>query len=103
MPELDFSRWLGLQMIPAKNDLTYLQSEECEGITLTEVTTPTHPLKKGKNRKEFWSVTIRVESYEANGNDFDRAAARDEAWGKLKELVGPLIQKFERLGFLPPN
>lgn len=98
----DFSKWLGLQMIPAANDPTFFRSEESDGIILTEVTTPESHRGKGR-RKEFWSVSIRVEDYHATGNDFDRSAARDEAWAKLKELVGPLIDKFGRLGFLPPN
>jgi len=102
-PTPDFSKWLGLQMIPAKNNPTFFRSENCEGILLTEVTTPEHPLRKGKNRKEFWSVTILVDGFEATGNDYDRAEARAEAFEKLKGLVGPLIQRFERLGLLPPN
>jgi hypothetical protein len=96
----DFSRWLGLLMIPDFNSPNFFRSEECEGITLTEEGTPEYPLRQGKKRKEFWTVSIRVEEYQANGNDFDRSAARDEALVKLKELVDPLIQKLEWLGIL---
>lgn len=105
MPDskLDFSKWLGFQMVTDANDPTFFRSEGCEGIHLTEVVMATYPLKKGKNRKEFWSVSIQVNGFKEHGTSFDRAVARDEAWEKLKELVGPLIQNFERLGFLPPN
>jgi hypothetical protein len=106
MPELelarDFSKWLGIQMVPAPNDPNFFRSEPQDGIILTEEGTPeSHRGKRA--RKVFWSVSIRVEDYHATGNDFDRSAARGEAEAKFKELVGPLIEKFGRLGFLTPN
>ena len=85
---------------PSEPDFSF-HSDPQEGIVLTEEAyLETH---SGKKSKTFWSVGIRVENFYTTGNDFDRAAARDEALAKLKELVSPLIQKFERLGFLPPN
>lgn len=101
--EPDFSKWLGIQMTPSPNDPDVFSSDSQGGLSLTEVATLETHRGKGKKVKTFWSATIRVNGYEATGNDFDRAAARDESWEKLKELVWPLIHNFERLGFLPPN
>lgn len=102
-PELtqDFSRWLGILMIPSPNDPEFFRSDPQDGIVLTEEAA-LEP-SRGKKKKTFWSVVIQVENFHATGTGFDRAEARDEAWSKLKELVSPLVQKFERLGFLPPN
>ena len=90
-------------MAPSYQDPNFFRSESEGGIVLTELGTPESHRKSGKKRKVFWSVTIRVDDYHATGMDFDRAAARDEALVKLKEMVSPLIDKFGRLGFLPPN
>jgi hypothetical protein len=102
VPELEFTQWLGLRMLQDPIDPNSFRSEDDNGIQITEVGTPEAHRGK-KKRKVFWSVTLRVDSFYAIGNDFDRSAARDEAWAKLKELVGPLIEKFGRLGFIPPN